>query len=120
MLEAENRFLVLSKEGRALTDSVRGKKYLLQSFLHEVLGVCESTADEDTCKIEHLVSNETAERLARFMRFVRSDDEHVITFREAWKTFTDPCEHDPSNCPACNLDCVGTMCGPESPQLGGC
>ncbi|MBQ5590965.1 MAG: metal-dependent transcriptional regulator [Clostridia bacterium] len=31
------------------------------------LGVSETTADEDACKIEHIISNETIEALKRFI-----------------------------------------------------
>jgi len=114
--EDENRFLMLTEAGEAVAHAVRGKKFLLQSFLHNVVGVPAETADEDTCKIEHLVSNETANRLARFLRFVTSTDARAAAFLAAWNEYGEPCDHDPSACPACNVDCVLTVC--EVPAAG--
>jgi Mn-dependent DtxR family transcriptional regulator len=110
VVEDANRFMQLSEEGKMVADSVRGKKYLFEEFLHDVLKVSLDTADEDTCKIEHLVSNETAERLARFMRFVKSNDPRALAFRAAWANFNDCDEHDPAKCPACNVGCMVSLC----------
>ena len=79
-----------------MTGAVRGKKFLLHSFLHNVLGVDKQTVDEDTCKIEHLVSNDTAERLARFVRFLSSNDPSAEAFLRAWHLYGGPGEHDPA------------------------
>ena len=110
VLEDENRFLLLSPEGEAVAGAVRGKKFLLQSFFHNILGVPQQTAEEDTCKIEHLISNETAERLAKFVRLVNSGDKRAAAFNSAWRKYNDPCDHNPEGCPACNFDCLLNLC----------
>jgi Mn-dependent DtxR family transcriptional regulator len=40
---------------------------LIRSFL-EKLGVSEDTAEKDACALEHLVSEETVERIKKFMQ----------------------------------------------------
>ena len=114
VVEDENKFLRLSAEGQSVAGAVRGKKFLLESFLHNILGVAKPTADEDTCKIEHLVSNETAQRLARFVRFVSSNDPSAEAFVRAWQLYCEPCEHDSAGCPACNMDCLVELCDTAS------
>ena len=104
VVEDENKFLRLSSEGQSVAGAVRGKKFLLHSFLHNVLGVGKRTVDEDTCKIEHLVSNDTAERLARFVRFLSSNDPSAEAFLRAWQLYGGPGEHDPGGSPADNMD----------------
>ncbi len=119
VVEDENRFLKLSADGERVARAVRGKKFLLHSFLHNVLGVSSQVAEEDTCKIEHLVSHETADRLARFLRFISSDDAKAQAFVDAWGLFKEPCDHNPSGCPACNIECLVNICEELSTQKDG-
>ncbi len=110
VVEDENRFLGLSSDGESVANSVRGKKFLFGRLFHDLLGVSDETADEDTCKIEHLVSNETSERLAEFLRFAISEDPQAKAFLAAWKQYKEPCDHHPSDCPACLSECMVSIC----------
>jgi Mn-dependent DtxR family transcriptional regulator len=85
VLEDENRFLLLSDGGQFIADSVRGKRLVMRKFFSEVLGVPADQAEVDTCKVEHLISEDAAHRLAVFLRFLGSDDPKVRAFREAWR-----------------------------------
>lgn len=109
--EDENRFLLLSEEGQGIADSVRNKKFVMKKLFCEVLGVSEDQADIDTCKIEHLVSDATAQQLGRFLRFIDSNDSRVRTFLEGWEAFDKPCGNDPSGCPSCDADCMDSIYG---------
>lgn len=109
--EDENRFLLLSEQGEALAVAVRGKKYLLQRFLRDALGVCEHQADIDACKIEHLLSDEAAHSLAKFLRFLASTEPGARAFVESWKRFNEPCDQDPSRCPICEVECMNARLG---------
>ena len=60
VIEDDRRFLGLSESGRAIASSIQAKKRVMRKLFVEVLGVGEQQADIDTCKIEHLVSGETA------------------------------------------------------------
>ncbi|MCG3150575.1 MAG: Transcriptional regulator MntR [Verrucomicrobiae bacterium] len=66
----EHRMVKLSAKGLEVANSVKSKKAGFKTFLIDVLGVSEAQAEIDSCKIEHLISEETSERLAQFM------DEH--------------------------------------------
>lgn len=109
VLEDENRFLLLSKEGEALAAAVRGKKFLLQRFLSGVLGVPAEQADIDACKMEHLISDEAAHQLARFLRAISSDHVSSRVFLETWQQMLSPCNQDPAACPVCELECINTQ-----------
>lgn len=119
VVEDENRFLRLSPDGERVAEAVRGKKFLVQSFLHSVLGVSSRVAAEDTCKVEHLFSNETADRLARFLRFVFSNDASAEAFVRAWREFNEPCNDDPAGCPAGNAESLGGTCDNGETDAGG-
>lgn len=68
LVEADEHHMVrLSREGEQYVAALIAKKTALRRFLHEVLGVSEMQAEIDSCKIEHLVSEETLSRLTEFL-----------------------------------------------------
>jgi DtxR family Mn-dependent transcriptional regulator len=70
VLEDRNKHLCLSEEGQQIARLVQAKKFVLKRALIELLGVNERQADVDTCKIEHLISTETAERASRVLAWL--------------------------------------------------
>lgn len=58
--------ITLTAEGAQAAESVWSRHRLLHDFLISI-GVSESTAAVDCCKIEHFVSEETVKRLSEFM-----------------------------------------------------
>ncbi len=63
----EHRMVKLSPKGLEVVQAIKTKKTLFKSFLTDVLGVSEQQAEIDSCKVEHLISHETSEQLARFV-----------------------------------------------------
>lgn len=59
--------IMLTDSGKAAAMSVYSRHELLKRFLISI-GVSETTAAVDCCKIEHFVSDETAACLADFMK----------------------------------------------------
>jgi len=59
--------VTLTGEGRALAESVQRKHELVRSFLREVLGVSPETAEQDACRMEHALSEETMQCWNIFM-----------------------------------------------------
>ncbi len=114
--EDDRRFLGLSKTGEHVARSVIAKKTILKKFFIDALGVEEHQADIDTCKIEHLVSSETAERVAQFLRFLDSGDPSSEHFRKALAEFDEPCSGDTSSCPCCAEACLVKELGDD--ELG--
>ena len=110
VLEDENRFLKLSREGQRLAASVRGRAFVIHAFLTQVLGIPEDPAEVDTCKIEHLVSLATADKLGQFVRFVDSGDPRARAFLDGWRDYHESCAHDPDACPACQTECLTQLC----------
>ena len=66
--EDEHRMLHLSEEGARLAELIAEQADALKLFFHKVLGVTEEQADIDACKIEHLLSSETINRLVKFTK----------------------------------------------------
>ncbi len=49
----------LTKKGVKLAEKVFEKHSAIEKFLREYLGVSAKNADEEACKIEHIISDET-------------------------------------------------------------
>jgi DtxR family Mn-dependent transcriptional regulator len=56
--------IVLTPEGRELAAKTYHRHKVLRSYL-EGIGVSSKTAEEDCCKIEHVISNETFEAIEK-------------------------------------------------------
>lgn len=71
--EDENRVLFLTPAGSDAVANIAGSRSAFLKFFHEILAVDEQAALEDSCKLEHLVSHVTTDRLIRFLQFIASD-----------------------------------------------
>ncbi len=112
----ENRHLRLSAQGQRLVDGIKTKRHLMQRLLAEVLGVAPEQAEIDACKLEHLVSNQTAHRLLSFLRFLDSAAGRGREFVEAWRAADDVCGQTPDQCPSCQTDCLASRVDTETEQ----
>lgn len=57
----------LTPSGRARAKEVMLRHQVIKRFLIQILGVNEVQADEDACRMEHVVSEETMARWTEFM-----------------------------------------------------
>jgi len=62
--------IVLTAEGERIAQDVYQRHRTLRHFLVEILNVDPEIADEDACRMEHVLSQESLERLAKFINFV--------------------------------------------------
>lgn len=62
----EDGFIYLTESGEAIATMVYERHQTLTDFLTS-LGVSAKTAEEDACKIEHIISNETFEAIKLHM-----------------------------------------------------
>lgn len=75
-------YITMAQDGQiCLTDSgsnrakeVYARHLLIREFFIKKLGVNADTAEIDACKIEHVISDETYEKLQRFMGGALSED----------------------------------------------
>lgn len=75
VIEDQHKHLGLSEEGHRIARGIHTKRVLFQAFLRESLGLPDELAELDACKVEHLVSDVTAEALALFLERRPADDE---------------------------------------------
>ncbi|MDD5017929.1 MAG: metal-dependent transcriptional regulator [Eubacteriales bacterium] len=58
----------LTDEGKRIANSVKKRHHTLKGFLVDVLGVHEEAAEVEACKMEHVISPETLEKLENFIQ----------------------------------------------------
>jgi len=85
--EDDRRFLGLSEDGRRITDSIRAKKAVMKDLFVRVLLVDEGQADQDTCKLEHIISSDTATRAQHLLDFLDSGADEAKVFLAAFGSF---------------------------------
>ncbi|NLN93951.1 MAG: metal-dependent transcriptional regulator [Candidatus Hydrogenedens sp.] len=73
--EDPNRFLLLTAEGKQMTELVSRNFEVLRFFFESVLGISADLANEEACKMEHLITVETSNRLNLFNKTLSSDPE---------------------------------------------
>ena len=101
----EHRMVKLSPDGQQIADAVLAKRVALKAFLCEVLGLAPEQAEVDSCKIEHLVSPQTAERLVSFMKFLISGNPAAHGVLEQFRRFEADCP-DSGSCALCQERCL--------------
>jgi DtxR family transcriptional regulator, Mn-dependent transcriptional regulator len=84
---------------RAAKDIIRRHK-ALSLFLSEALGIDPKTADEDACKIEHVISPLSLERVIKFIEFIEACPLGEPNFPKRYKYYV---EHGvlPEECERC-------------------
>ncbi|KAA3619980.1 MAG: metal-dependent transcriptional regulator [Calditrichaeota bacterium] len=103
--EDENKFLRLSESGASITKVIYLKRRVLTKFFKDILKVPEETANIDACKIEHLISTKTGEKLLSFMNFLLNDPKKAQKLLDDFANFRHKCDETES-CEVCELDCL--------------
>ena len=104
--EDVNKFLRLSEEGKRITQSIQSMRTIFKKFLLEVLRVSDEQTEIDACKIEHLLSRETGEKLLNFMKFLSSNEPRVVKFLNAYRTYECSCSGSTDDCEVCDTECL--------------
>lgn len=69
----KNSFISLTQEGLALAGSIQSRHDVISRFLEKALFMPAGKAADEACKIEHVISKETAERLQNLTDFVENE-----------------------------------------------
>lgn len=77
--------VALTDTGRALAEQLARKHDMLQRFLQDVLGYGPEQADEEACRLEHLVGDGLAHRLGTLAEFLEREPE----VRDRWAAYRD-------------------------------
>ncbi len=61
-----NGYIELTEDGRAIAEAVFTRHKVLIAFLKQ-LGISEETAADDACRIEHVLSDESIQKITEFV-----------------------------------------------------
>lgn len=78
--EEDSKFLLLTEFGHEEVHRILSSRTLLFYFLRDFIRVPEDIADKDSCAMEHLVSQETLEKLFDFMKDLSCSTDLPIKF----------------------------------------
>ena len=60
----------LTSLGEKLSGKIKWRHDMLVRFFSEILGVGKEVAVQDACRVEHVISLDTSEKLGKFLEFV--------------------------------------------------
>ncbi len=101
----EHHMVALLPEGTKAVQAILAKRVVVKAFLEHVLGVPSAQAEIDSCKVEHLLSDESGHRLVQFMRFATSDDPMTKEIFARFRKFERECP-DSRTCAVCEGRCL--------------
>jgi len=87
VIEDTHRMLHLSPEGERLANRIVSRSQVLKCFFQAVLGIDPEQAEIDACKIEHLISPATSERLHTLVHFLTGETAVSKQFRKEFAEF---------------------------------
>jgi DtxR family Mn-dependent transcriptional regulator len=67
--------VTLTPNGKKIAKATKAKHIMLHNFLL-ILGVDDEIANDDACKIEHVLTPESLDRLTKFVEFIRMKEEN--------------------------------------------
>ncbi len=79
--------VVLTDAGRRVASRVARNHAVVKQFLQEVLLVDGKTAEEDACRMEHVMDAAVLDRLVAFAEFVKSDAETSTDTRKRFAEY---------------------------------
>jgi Mn-dependent DtxR family transcriptional regulator len=92
LVKIKDNFITLPKHSIEIVEKIANKRQTMIVFLSEVLGLPQHTAVTDSCKVEHLLSDETGEALLKFVQFLRSDRKIVLQFLKDFQKYYLHCD----------------------------
>ncbi len=64
----EDGYITFTDEGRSMADRIYERHNILTGFLQKIAKVSPQTAEEDACRIEHYISEETFQGIKEYMK----------------------------------------------------
>ena len=82
LIERLNNTITITDMGLNIAKDVVCRHSSLSSFFEDVLGASHELAEENACRIEHIISAEMLDRLQAFVKFTRNDAEFIQEFKK--------------------------------------
>lgn len=92
LVKIKDNYITLPKRSIVQIEKIANKRQTMVVLLTEVLGLPQHIAVTDSCKVEHLLSDETGEALLKFVQFLRSDRKVVLQFFKEFQKYYLQCD----------------------------
>ncbi|MEF3254451.1 MAG: metal-dependent transcriptional regulator [Deferribacterales bacterium] len=66
--------IILTDKGRKVAEFVLNRHKIISDFFVKILDLPEDIANEDACKVEHVISEKTFEKLSLFLKYILQSD----------------------------------------------
>ncbi len=86
----------LTAEGRRVADDVIRRHEIMLRFLTEILGIDRERAEEDACRMEHVLSPASLKRFSEFVEFLTSCPQSEPAWHKGFSYYLEYGEHDPN------------------------
>ena len=80
-------YIELTSQGDKAAKDVVGRHKALSCFFSQALDIDPGTAEEDACKIEHVISRLSLERLTKFLEFTQACPLGEANFSKRYKYY---------------------------------
>lgn len=64
----ENGLITLTKKGEKISENIYEKHKVLYKFFKDIIKVSPEIAEQDACKIEHIISDESFSGIKKFIK----------------------------------------------------
>ena len=78
----KSNLIYLTEAGRKRAESVYERHCLISRFLNRILGVSQEVADTDACRIEHIISAETFEKIKAYVEAKAPFEDGKLPYKE--------------------------------------
>lgn len=87
IIEDENKHLSLSEKGKLFAENIHQTYSIFKHFLHEILEIDDQSAEIDACKIEHLLSNESASAMLKMIKALQNNKKLLADLKDEMHKF---------------------------------
>lgn len=76
--------ITITEKGLYQAKKVITKHKTLTSFFENTLGIDKETAENNACKIEHVITEDVFERIAEFQKYCEENKEFIDRFKKGY------------------------------------
>ena len=76
----------ITEEGLKVAKNVIKKHKTFTAFFEDTLGLEKQEAEENACKIEHVISDKLFKRIQKFQKFCNTNKEYIDKFKKEYLT----------------------------------
>jgi DtxR family transcriptional regulator, Mn-dependent transcriptional regulator len=77
----ENRKeVLLTEKGLSVAKKIHNKHYIIKDFFCDILGINEEVANNEACKIEHYLSQETYQKLLNYVEHIKKTQQNPLSW----------------------------------------